>query len=63
MITPPVGFNLHAVSGVAQIPIQTALRGAMISFVSDFLVITIIVLVPGLSTWLPTPRSVDSPFG
>ena len=35
VITPPVGFNLYAVSGIAKIPIQTVLRGAMIFFISD----------------------------
>ena len=62
VITPPVGFNLYAVSGIAQIPIQTVLKGAMIFFVSDFLVTVVIVLVPELSTWLPTTLSANSPF-
>jgi C4-dicarboxylate transporter DctM subunit len=62
VITPPVGFNLYAVSGIAQIPIQTVLKGAMIFFVSDFLMTVIIVLVPELSTWLPTTLSANSPF-
>ena len=30
VITPPVGFNLYAVSGIAQIPIKTVLGGAII---------------------------------
>lgn len=63
VITPPVGFNLYAVSGIAQIPIQTVLRGAMIFFVSDFLVTLIIILVPELSTWLPRVLGGASPFG
>lgn len=63
VITPPVGFNLYAVSGIAQIPIQTVLRGAMIFFVSDFIVTLIIILVPELSTWLPRVLGGASPFG
>lgn len=63
VITPPVGFNLYAVSGIAQIPIQTVLRGAMIFFVSDFIVTLIIILVPELSTWLPAVLGGASPFG
>jgi C4-dicarboxylate transporter DctM subunit len=62
VITPPVGFNLYAVSGIARIPIQTVLKGAMIFFVSDLLVTIIIVMVPEISTWLPTILSADSPF-
>ena len=62
VITPPVGFNLYAVSGIAQIPIQTVLRGAMIFFVSDFIVTLIIILVPELSTWLPAVLGGASPF-
>ena len=53
----------YAVSGIAQIPIQTVLRGAMIFFVSDFIVTIIIILVPELSTWLPTKLSGSAPFG
>lgn len=63
VITPPVGFNLYAVSGIARIPIQTVLRGAMIFFVSDLLVTVLIILFPDMSTWLPTVMSRNSPFG
>ena len=62
VITPPVGFNLYAVSGIAKIPIQTVLRGAMIFFISDLAVTVLIILFPGLSTWLPSALS-KSPFG
>ena len=63
VITPPVGFNLYAVSGLAQIPIQTVLRGAMIFFLSDLIITIIIILVPELSTWLPAQLMARSPFG
>jgi len=53
VITPPVGFNLFAVSGISKIPLQTVLRGAMIFFVSDLIVTIFIILFPSLSTWLP----------
>ena len=62
VITPPVGFNLYAVSGIAKIPIQTVLRGAMIFFISDLAVTVLIILFPELSTWLPSALS-KSPFG
>ncbi|WP_436643271.1 TRAP transporter large permease [Microbaculum sp. FT89] len=63
VITPPVGFNLFAVSGIAKIPIQTVLRGAMIFFVSDLLVTVAIIVFPALSTWLPELLVSGSPFG
>lgn len=63
VITPPVGFNLFAVSGISKIPIQTVLRGAMFFFVSDLVVTVIIILFPSLSTWLPSLLISGSPFG
>ena len=62
VITPPVGFNLYAVSGIARIPIQTVLKGAMIFFVSDLIVTVLIIMMPELSTWLPTVLMAKSPF-
>ncbi len=63
VITPPVGFNLFAVSGISKIPIQTVLRGAMIFFVSDLIVTMFIIVFPALSTWLPLQFATISPFG
>ena len=53
VITPPVGFNLYAVSGISKIPIQTVLRGALLFFVSGLIVTTAIIVFPALSIWLP----------
>ena len=61
-ITPPVGFNLFAVSGISKIPIQTVLRGAMFFFLSDLLVTAVIILFPPLSTWLPRLLIAGLPF-
>jgi C4-dicarboxylate transporter DctM subunit len=63
VITPPVGFNLFAVSGIAKIPLNTVLRGAMIFFVSDLIVTSLIIVFPSLSTWLPKIMIASSPFG
>jgi len=63
VITPPVGFNLYAVSGIAKIPIQTVLRGALFFFVSDLIVTIIIILFPKISTWLPGVVSGAPAFG
>jgi C4-dicarboxylate transporter, DctM subunit len=46
VITPPVGFNLYAVSGISKIPIQTVLRGAIFFFLSDLVVTVIIIFFP-----------------
>jgi C4-dicarboxylate transporter DctM subunit len=62
VITPPVGFNLFAVSGISKIPIQTVLRGAMFFFLSDLLVTAVIILFPPLSTWLPRLLIAGLPF-
>ena len=53
VVTPPVGFNLYAVSGISKIPIQTVLRGALLFFASGLVVTAAIILFPALSTWLP----------
>lgn len=62
VITPPVGFNLYAVSGISKIPIQTVLRGAMFFFVSDLIVTMAIMFFPELSTWLPDRIMSATPF-
>lgn len=62
VITPPVGFNLYAVSGIAKIPIQTVLRGAMIFFLSDLAMTVVVILIPAVSIWLPSQLIGASPF-
>jgi len=53
-VTPPVGFTLFAVSGVANIPIPELLRGAAPYFASDMTIFTILIFVPWFSTYLPS---------
>jgi C4-dicarboxylate transporter DctM subunit len=53
LVTPPVGLNLFAVSGVAKIPVSEVVRGSVPFFVTDALVLFAVVLFPGLATWLP----------
>lgn len=52
-VTPPVGFTLFAVSGVANIPVPELLRGAAPYFASDMTVFVILIFFPWFSTYLP----------
>jgi len=53
VVTPPVGLNLFAVSGTAKIPVTEVMRGAVPFFLSDFLVLILVIFFPVLVTWLP----------
>lgn len=53
LITPPVGLNLFAVSGVTKIPVSEVVKGAVPFFITDALVLLAVVYFPGLATWLP----------
>ncbi len=54
VVTPPVGLNLFAVSGTAKIPIMQVMRGSVPFFLSDFLVLILVIFLPALATWLPS---------
>jgi C4-dicarboxylate transporter DctM subunit len=53
VVTPPVGLNLFAVSGTAKIPITQVMRGSVPFFLSDLLVLMLVIFFPALATWLP----------
>jgi C4-dicarboxylate transporter DctM subunit len=53
LVTPPVGLNLFAVSGVSKIPVSEVVKGAVAFFCTDALVLLAVVFFPGLATWLP----------
>ena len=54
MITPPIGMNVFVLFGVADnIPLNTIFKGILPFFYVDILRITIIILLPVLSLWLP----------
>ncbi len=53
LVTPPVGLNLFAVSGVSKIPVSEVVRGAVPFFLTDALVLLAVVYFPDLATWLP----------
>src|SRR3954469_9816920 len=54
LVTPPVGLNLFAVSGVSKIPVSDVVQGAIPFFCTDALVLLAVVFWPGLATWLPS---------
>ena len=53
LVTPPVGLNLFAVSGVSKIPVSEVVKGSIPFFCTDALVLLAVVLAPALATWLP----------
>ncbi|HEX78148.1 MAG TPA: TRAP transporter large permease [Dehalococcoidia bacterium] len=52
-ITPPVGLNLYAVSGLSKIPIATVLRGSLPFFLVGFAFLIFMVFTPTLALWFP----------
>jgi C4-dicarboxylate transporter DctM subunit len=54
LVTPPVGLNLFAVSGVSKIPVSEVVKGAIPFFLTDALVLLAVVLFPSLATWMPS---------
>jgi C4-dicarboxylate transporter DctM subunit len=53
VVTPPVGLNLFAVSGVSKIPLTQVLKGTIPFFLGDLAVLLLVIFFPGLATWLP----------
>jgi C4-dicarboxylate transporter, DctM subunit len=61
VVTPPVGLNLFAVSGTAKIPVTEVTKGAIPFFMTDAMVLLLVIFFPALATWLPSVLIV-SPF-
>jgi C4-dicarboxylate transporter DctM subunit len=53
LVTPPVGLNLFAVSGVSKIPVSEVVKGSVPFFCTDAFVLLAVVFWPALATWLP----------
>jgi len=53
VITPPVGFNLYAVSGLGRIPVNQVLLGTAPFFFIMLAFLVLVIFLPGLTTWLP----------
>lgn len=55
MITPPVGMNVYVIKGVAKdVPMEEIFKGIIPFLIADFLHVTLLILVPQISTWLPS---------
>jgi C4-dicarboxylate transporter DctM subunit len=53
-ITPPVGFNLFVLQGMTGDDILSVARAALPFFFVLLLAVVLIVIFPGIATWLPT---------
>jgi C4-dicarboxylate transporter, DctM subunit len=55
VLTPPVGLNLFAVQGAAggKASFQDIVRGVIPFIGLEMIVLTLLVMVPELVTWLP----------
>lgn len=53
MITPPVGMNLFVIKGITDSPLGEVVRGAFPYVMLMLLGLIILMMVPGLATWLP----------
>ncbi len=53
MLTPPVGLNLFVLSGISRAPVGEVARGALPFVFLLVLLLAIVTLVPGLTTFLP----------
>ncbi|MCT7378308.1 TRAP transporter large permease [Chelativorans salis] len=53
MITPPVGMNLFVIKGITDAPLSEVVRGAFPYVLLMLLGLLILLMVPGLATWLP----------
>ena len=54
VVTPPVGLNLFAVSGVSKIPITTVIKGSIPFFFAGLATLLIVIFIPATATWLPS---------
>ena len=53
-ITPPVGVNVYVVSGMERdLSLQTVFRGAIPFLVALLAAVALLMLFPGIATWLP----------
>ena len=52
-ITPPVGFNLFVLQGMTGHQITYIARAALPFFLLMVVMVALLVLFPGLATWLP----------
>lgn len=54
LITPPMGGVLYVVSHIGRIPIGTVIKGAFLPIGVLIFVLILVMLFPGIATWLPS---------
>lgn len=54
MITPPMGLMVYTISGMFNVPIQTAFRGVLPFIIADICHVLLLMFVPGVVLWLPS---------
>ncbi|HVQ76352.1 MAG TPA: TRAP transporter large permease subunit, partial [Candidatus Binatia bacterium] len=52
-LTPPIGVGLYLAASIGGVPFHRAVAAALPLFLIELLVLLLVVLVPGLATWLP----------
>ncbi|MCK9356640.1 MAG: TRAP transporter large permease [Dehalococcoidia bacterium] len=53
-LTPPLGLNVYAVAGCAKLPVVDVFRTSIPFFFAILAFLIVVVLLPSLSTWLPS---------
>ena len=53
LITPPIGMNVFMLGGVTRIPLETIFKGIIPFFIADILHVTLLIIFPQISLWLP----------
>ncbi len=54
MVHPPVGMNVYVIHGLAKdIPLTTVFKGIVPFLLTDFVHLTVLILVPAMALWLP----------
>ena len=55
LITPPVGYNLFVLQGIApDIPLKSIYRGVLPFVIALLVTLAVVILFPQLATWLPS---------
>jgi C4-dicarboxylate transporter, DctM subunit len=54
VITPPVGMNVFAISGIVKVPMATIYKGIVPFFIADVILLVLLITIPPLSLWLPS---------
>ena len=55
MLTPPVGLLLFVAGSAGKVPVAAIIRRVWPFLLWSLVVLALVVLIPGLSLWLPGP--------